>query len=75
MTTENGKMMLTVVPSTSRKYGYCIQAPADVTWAMGPGNTFGWYGRKQDAQQRCNELNRGTAVELGQMEAMRNRHV
>ncbi len=52
------KMMFTVVPSTCRKYGYSIQAPADVTWAMGPGNTFGWYRRKRDAQHRCDELNR-----------------
>ena len=67
--------MFVVVPSTSRSYGYSIQAPADVTWAMGPGNTFGWYKRKKDAQRRCDELNRGRAVELGPMVAMRNRHV
>lgn len=48
--------MFTVVRSTSRKYGYSIKAPADVTWAKGPGNTFGWYKRKQDAQRRCDEL-------------------
>jgi hypothetical protein len=67
--------MFVVVPATNRKYGYGIQAPADVTWAIGPGNTFGWYKRKRDAQQRCNDLNRGKVVELGQMEAMRDRHV
>jgi hypothetical protein len=50
-------MRFTVVRSTSRKYGYSIKAPADVTWANGPGNTFGWYKRKQDAQHRCNVLN------------------
>jgi hypothetical protein len=49
--------MFTVVPSTSRKYGYSIKAAADVTWAKGPGNTFGWYKRKQDAQYRCDVLN------------------
>jgi hypothetical protein len=53
------KMMFTVVPSTSRKYGYSIKAPADVTWAKGPANSFGWYRRKRDAQQRCDELNTG----------------
>lgn len=55
--------MFTVVPSTSRKYGYSIKAPAAVTWARGPGNTFGWYKRKCDAQQRCNELNQRAIVE------------
>jgi hypothetical protein len=54
-----GKAKFTVVPATSRKYGYCIKAPADVTWAKGAGNTFGWYRRKWDAQQRCDELNKG----------------
>lgn len=49
--------MFTVVPSTSRKYGYSIKAPASITWATGPGNTFGWYRRKSDAQHRCDELN------------------
>jgi hypothetical protein len=68
-------VMFVVVPSTSRNYGYSIQAPADVTWAKGPGNTFGWYRRKRDAQRRCDELNGGTAFNLGQMEAKRNRHV
>jgi hypothetical protein len=56
-------MMFIVVPSTSRKYGYSIKAPAHVTWAKGPGNTFGWYKRKRDAQQRCDELNQETTVE------------
>jgi hypothetical protein len=56
-------MMFTVVPSTSRKYGYSIKAPAAVTWARGPGNTFGWYKRKRHAQQRCKELNQKTGLE------------
>ena len=51
--------MFSVVSPTSRKYGYSIKAPADVKWAKGPGNTFGWYKRKRDAQQRCDELNKG----------------
>jgi hypothetical protein len=51
--------MLTVVPSTSRKYGYSIKALAEITWAIGPGNTFGWYRRKRNAQRRCDELNKG----------------
>jgi len=55
--------MFTVVPSTSRKYGYSIKAPADGKWAKGPGNTFGWYRRKRDAQGRCDELNREKSVE------------
>jgi hypothetical protein len=50
--------MFTVVPSTSRKYGYSIRAPAFITWATGPGNTFGWYRLKSDAQKRADELNR-----------------
>ena len=58
-----GRVMFTVVPSTSRKYGYSIKAPVDVEWAKGPGNTFGWYSRKVDAQQRCDELNRGKTLE------------
>jgi hypothetical protein len=51
--------MFTVVPSTNRKYDFSIKAPADVKWAKGPGNKFGWYRRKPDAQQRSDELNRG----------------
>ena len=51
--------MFTAVPSTSRKYGYSIKAPIEFTWTKGPGKTFGWYKRKRDAQQRCNELNNG----------------
>jgi hypothetical protein len=51
--------MFTVVPSTSRKYGYSIKALGEVKWAKGPGKTFGWYKRKRDAQQRCDELNKG----------------
>jgi hypothetical protein len=47
-----------VVKSLTRKYGYSIKAPASVTWATGPGNTFGWYRLKSDAQKRANELNR-----------------
>ena len=50
--------MFTVVPSTSRKYGYSIKAPPSVTWATDPWNTFGWYKRKVDAQKRADELNR-----------------
>ena len=55
--------MFTVVPSTFRHYGYSIKAPTDITWAKGPGNTFGWYKRKRDAQQRCDVLNRARTVE------------
>jgi hypothetical protein len=54
-----GRAMFTVVPSTSRKYGHSIKAPADVTWTKGPGKTFGLYKRKRDAQQRYDELNKG----------------
>jgi hypothetical protein len=53
------RAMFAVVPSTCRNYGYSIKAPADVKWATGPGNTFGWYRRKSAAQKRANELNRG----------------
>ena len=56
-------MKFTVVASTSRKYGFSIKAPANVRWAKGPGNTFAWYKRKKDAQQRCDELNQGTTIE------------
>jgi hypothetical protein len=55
--------VFTVVASTSRKYGYSIKAPAAVTWAKGPGDTFGWYKRKRDALRRCEELNQRTVVE------------
>jgi hypothetical protein len=58
-----GHMKFTVVPSPSRKYGYSIKVTIAVTWVKGPGNTFGWYRRKRDAQQRCNELNQGTTAE------------
>jgi hypothetical protein len=53
----NSKAYFTVVRSTSRKYGYSIKAPANVSWAKGPGNTFGWYKLKRDAQHRCDVLN------------------
>jgi hypothetical protein len=51
-------MTFTVVPSTSRNYGYSIKAPASVTWAIGPQHTVGWYRLKSDAQKRADELNR-----------------
>ena len=47
-----------VVKSLTRKHGYAIRAPRHVTWATGPKNTFGWYRRKSDAQERADELNR-----------------
>jgi hypothetical protein len=47
-----------VCKSRSRHYGYSIVAPPDVTWAQGPGHTFGWYKLKRDAQKRCDVLNR-----------------
>jgi len=47
-----------VVKSLIRKYGYSIQAPPNITWAVGPAHTFGWYRRKSDAKQRADELNR-----------------
>lgn len=47
----------TIVPSTSRKEGYSIKVPPWITWAQNPGNTFGWYKRKVDAQKRADELN------------------
>ena len=49
-----------VVKSLTRKYGYAIQAPRSITWAQGPQNTFGWYRRKSDAQERAEELNRAS---------------
>ncbi len=47
-----------VVKSLTHKYGYAIQAPPSITWAKGAQNTFGWYRRKSDAQERADELNR-----------------
>jgi hypothetical protein len=49
-----------VVNSLTRKYGYAIQSPRNVTWATGPQHTFGWYRRKSDAQERADELNRAS---------------
>ena len=49
-----------VVKSQTRKHGYAIKAPPRVTWATGPQNTFGWYRRKSDAQERATELNRAS---------------
>ena len=46
-----------VVPSHTRRYGYSLQAPPGVTWAIDPGRTVGWYRRKRDAQQACASLN------------------
>jgi hypothetical protein len=50
-----------VVKSLTRKYGYSIQAPPKITWAKGPGNTFGWYRLKSDARKRADEFNLGSA--------------
>jgi hypothetical protein len=47
-----------VVRSLARRYGYSIQAPPGITWAIGPGRTVGWYRRKCDALKRADELNR-----------------
>lgn len=47
-----------VVRALTRRYGYAIQAPLNITWAVGPQRTFGWYRRKSDAKQRADELNR-----------------
>jgi hypothetical protein len=49
--------MLTVIRSRSRRYGYAIQAPPGVHWAIGPGRSCGWYRRKRDAEQHGRELN------------------
>ena len=49
--------MFTVVKSRVRKYGYAIQAPSHITWAKGPGGTFGWYRYKRDAQREANVWN------------------
>jgi hypothetical protein len=49
--------MFTVIRSRTRRYGYAIQAPAGVRWAIGPGRSFGWYRYKRDAEQRARELN------------------
>jgi hypothetical protein len=49
--------MFIVVKSKTRKYGYSVKAPASVIWATGPDNTFGWYRRKSDAQQRADAMN------------------
>ena len=51
-----------VVPSRTRRYGYSLQAPAGVTWAIGPGRTVGWYRRKRDAVQACVSLNHWLAT-------------
>ena len=47
----------TVVPHPQKNGCYAIQAPPFITWAKGPGNTFGRYRRKTDAQQRADEHN------------------
>jgi len=49
--------VVVVVKSLTRKYGYSIQAPPNITWAVGPLRTFGWYRYKSDAQKRAEELN------------------
>lgn len=50
-----------VVKSLTRKYGFAIQAPSHITWAVGPKHTLGWYRRKSDAQKRADEFNRAIA--------------
>ena len=46
-----------VVRSRTRQYGYSVQAPRQISWAIGPGNTFGWFQRKCDAQKAANVQN------------------
>jgi hypothetical protein len=48
----------TVIRSRRRSYGYSIQAPSDVTWAIGPGGSFGWYRKKSDAQRTADAHNK-----------------
>jgi hypothetical protein len=54
-----------VVKSRSRTYGFAIQAPASVAWAIGPGHTFGWYRRRSDAQERADVHNRWLPITRG----------
>lgn len=49
----------TVVKSLTRKYGYSIKASKDISWVIGPENTFGWYRLKSDAQKQVDVWNKG----------------
>ena len=51
-----------VVPARTRRYGYALQAPPGITWAIGPGRTVGWYRRRRDAQKVCTSLNQWLAT-------------
>jgi hypothetical protein len=53
--------IFTVVRSRTRNRGYTVQAPPGVRWAIGPGQTCGWYRRKQDAEQRAKELSKAAS--------------
>ena len=55
-----GMSRFIVVKSLTRRYGFSIQAPPNVSWATGPHGTFGWYRLKSDAQKRADELNRAS---------------
>ena len=41
----------------SKRSGYTIKAPPEITYYMGQGNTAGWYKYKHVAQKRCDEMN------------------
>src|SRR5262249_33560903 len=51
-----------VVKSLTRSFGWAIKAPPNITWAMGPDRTFGWYRFKADAEKRAEELNRANCT-------------
>jgi hypothetical protein len=57
-----------VVKSLTRRNGYSIQAPPNITWATRPQNTFGWYRYKSDAQKRADEFNQASWNLLSQRE-------
>jgi hypothetical protein len=51
-----------VARSRTRHYGYSVQAPRQISWAVGPGHTFGWFKLKSDAQKAAHVQNAALAI-------------
>jgi hypothetical protein len=43
--------------TASKRSGYTVKAPPEITYYTGPGNTAGWYRTKGYAQIRCDIMN------------------
>lgn len=56
--------MFCVIRSRVKARGYSIRAPRGITWAVGPGHSFGWFRLKRDAQWAADVHNKALAMGL-----------